>query len=392
MIMSIFDNRLSELRRHIREAEPGEAAHALHEGALLLDIRESGEIAGGSPVGALRVTRGFLEMRVPQIAARLDTPLYVMCASGARSLIAADSLLALGYRNVVSVKGGFGAWRQAGLPSEIPVQLSDTDRQRYARHLTIPEIGDAGQIKLLSAKVLLIGAGGLGSPAALYLAAAGVGTIGLVDDDIVDTSNLQRQVLHTEARVGKKKVESAKEALLARNAKLTVRTHDVRLSAENVEQIFTGYDVVVDGTDNFATRYLINDACVKLGLPNVHAAVFRFEGYLTVYSPHKHSGPCYRCSYPNPPPADLAPSCADAGVLGVLPGVIGLLQAVETLKIVLDIGQVLLGRVLSYDALKGEFSEFETERDPHCSICSVPQASIRYQGIAEVCAAQGAPA
>ena len=390
--MSMVDNRLRELRQRIPEAEPIDVAHAVRQGALLIDIREPSEITGGSPIGAERMVRGFLEMRIAQKAPDTAQPLYVMCASGARSLLAADSLQALGYANVASVKGGFGAWKQFGLPFEVPVQLSEADRQRYARHLTIPEVGDAGQIKLLSSKVLLIGAGGLGSPTAFYLAAAGVGTIGLVDDDVVDQSNLQRQILHTEARVGRKKVESAREALLALNSKITVNLHDVRLSADNVEDIFDDYDVVVDGPDNFATRYLINDACVKLGIPNVHAAVFRFEGYLTVYSPKAHSGPCYRCSYPNPPPAELAPSCADAGVLGVLPGVIGLLQAVETLKIVLGIGQPLLGRVLSYDALKGEFSEYEVEKNPHCGVCGVPQEQIRYQDIAEVCATEGVAA
>jgi molybdopterin/thiamine biosynthesis adenylyltransferase/rhodanese-related sulfurtransferase len=390
--MTVLDERLRELRRTIREMEPGEVLNGLSDGGLLIDIRESDEIAGGSPQGAVRLPRGFLEIRLPQIAQRIDTPLYVLCASGTRSLLAASSLIELGYTSVTSVKGGFGLWRERGLPFEIPLQLTGPDRLRYSRQLKIPEVGDAGQIKLLSSKVLLIGAGGLGSPVAFYLAAAGVGRIGLVDDDVVDHSNLQRQILHTEARVGKKKIESAKEALLALNSTLKVEIYDVRLSIENVDNIFSVYDVVVDGTDNFAARYLINDACVKLGIPNVHAAVFRFEGYLTVFSPKGHTGPCYRCIYPNPPPAEMAPSCADAGVLGVLPGAIGLLQAVETIKILLGIGNPLLGRLLSYDALKAEFSEYYVDRDPRCRVCSVPAEQIEYENIVPVCSALGRPA
>jgi molybdopterin/thiamine biosynthesis adenylyltransferase/rhodanese-related sulfurtransferase len=390
--VSALDHRLEQIRRSVPEADPAEVAHAMRDGLLLVDIREPGEIDGGSPVGALRLGRGFLEIRINQYAPALDTPLCIMCQSGTRSLLAASALQALGYTNVTSLKGGFGAWQKAALPAERPLQLSDADRRRYARHLSIPEVGEAGQLKLMSSKVLLIGAGGLGSPTAFYLAAAGVGTIGLVDDDVVDSSNLQRQILHTEARVGEKKVESARQALLALNSALTVRTYDARLSVENVEQIFAGYDVVVDGTDNFASRYLINDACVKLGIPNVHAAVFRFEGYVTVYSPGRHGGPCYRCDYPNPPPPELAPSCADAGVLGVLPGVIGLLQAVETLKLLLGAGEPLLGRVLSYDALKAGFSEYQSDRNPACPLCSQDPAGIRLGEVAHACAMPGAAA
>jgi molybdopterin/thiamine biosynthesis adenylyltransferase/rhodanese-related sulfurtransferase len=386
--MSMIEQRLSELRRRIDEVEPEAALRAMGEGALLVDIRETGEIAGGSPRGALPVVRGFLEMRIAQLAPAHDTPLLVLCASGARSLLAADSLQAMGYSRVASVKGGFTAWRQRGLAFEIPVQLSDAERRRYARHLSIPEVGEAGQLKLKAAKVLLIGAGGLGSPAALYLAAAGVGTIGLVDDDVVDSSNLQRQIAHTEERVGSRKVDSAKTALLALNAALDVRTHVLRIDAGNVEQTLAGYDIIVDGTDNFAARYLINDACVKLGLPNVHAAIFRFEGYLTVYAPARHGGPCYRCSYPNAPPADLAPSCADAGVLGVLPGVMGVLQAVEAIKLILDIGKPLVGRVLSYDALGAEFSEYEVEPDRACQVCGPDAQEITYHDLGAACAMQ----
>ena len=388
----MIEQRLAELRRRIDEVEPEAALGAMGEGALLVDIREASEIADGSPKGALHVVRGFLEMRIAQLAGERDTPLFILCGSGARSLLAADSLQALGYAKVASVRGGFQAWRQRGLAFEVPVQLSENDRRRYARHLSIPEVGEAGQLKLKAAKVLLVGAGGLGSPAALYLAAAGVGTIGLVDDDVVDSSNLQRQIAHTEERVGMPKVDSARQALLALNATLEVRTHQLRIDAGNVEQVLGGYDVVVDGTDNFSARYLINDACVKLGLPNVHAAIFRFEGYLTVYSPGRHGGPCYRCSYPNPPPAELAPSCADAGVLGVLPGVVGVLQAVEALKLVLGIGAPLVGRVLSYDALQAEFSEYEVEPDPACKVCGTHAQPVEYQDIGAVCALEGSRA
>jgi molybdopterin/thiamine biosynthesis adenylyltransferase/rhodanese-related sulfurtransferase len=385
-------DRLQEIRRSVRELSPPEAAAAAGTGTLMIDIREPDEIEGGSPVGAVRLARGFLEIRIAQHASSLDTPVCVMCQSGTRSLLAAAALQSLGYTDVSSMQGGFAAWKQQGLPFDKPLQLSNADRRRYARHLAIPEVGEAGQLKLLSSKVLLIGAGGLGSPVAFYLAAAGVGTIGLVDDDVVDSSNLQRQILHTESRVGKKKVESAKETLLALNSDLEVDTYEERLNAANVERILTGYDVVVDGTDNFTARYLINDACVKLAIPNVHAAVFRFSGYVTVYSPKRHKSPCYRCDYPNPPPAEMAPSCADAGVLGVLPGVLGLLQAVEALKLIVGIGQPLLGRVLSYDALKGEFSEYHSEMNPDCPVCRKDSAQIRYEEVGQVCGMTGAPA
>ncbi len=383
--MGLLDQRLQELRKIIPEVQPLEAARAMQTGARLIDVREPSETANASPLGALRVPRGFVEMRLPEQVAALDTALYVMCASGVRSLMAAEALKALGYTNVASVQGGFGAWCQAGLTTEVPVQLSVADQARYARHLSIPEVGEAGQIKLLSSKILLVGAGGLGSPAALYLAAAGVGTLGLVDDDVVDTSNLQRQILHTQDRVGVKKVASAQKALLALNPHIQVNTHELRLSAENVEDVFSGYDLVLDGCDNFATRYLINDACVKLGLPNVHAAVFRFEGDITVYSPKVHGGPCYRCNHPNAPPPEFAPNCAQAGVLGVLPGVMGMLQAVEALKIVLDVGKPLVGRVLNFDALKAEFFEFEAEKNSNCKVCGVAPEAIAYQAIEQAC-------
>ena len=270
---------------------------------------------------------------------------------------------------------------------ETPHVLDQQERERYGRHLSVPEVGEEGQARLLESRVLLIGAGGLGSPAAYYLAAAGVGTLGLVDDDVVDRSNLQRQILHTDARVGKLKVDSARETLLALNPSLTIEAHPTRLTADNVEGLFDGYDVIVDGTDNFPTRYLINDACVKLRLPNVHASVYRFDGQATVFWPSRpdEPGPCYRCLYPEPPPPEMAPSCAEAGVLGVLPGVMGLLQAVETIKLLLDIGRPLVGRLLQYDALEQRFTELQLERDPECGYCADGVEFPGYQEIVTSC-------
>jgi molybdopterin/thiamine biosynthesis adenylyltransferase len=296
----------------------------------------------------------------------------VMCASGVRSLLAADNLRELGYETVSSVTGGFNAWKKQGLPVDNPRMLTDAERERYGRHLTIPEVGEAGQVKLLESKVLMVGAGGLGSPAAFYLAAAGVGRLGIVDDDVVDRSNLQRQILHTDDRVGVPKVKSARQTIEALNAAIRVDEHHTRLTSDNVEQLFSGYDLIVDGADNFPTRYLVNDAGVKLGLPVVHGSVFRFEGQVSVFWPGRKGapGPCYRCLYPSPPPPELAPSCAEAGVLGVLPGVVGLLQAVETIKVLLGIGDPLVGRLLQYDALESRFTRLRLEPDPHCEYCA----------------------
>jgi sulfur-carrier protein adenylyltransferase/sulfurtransferase len=377
--------RLSQLREHVPEISPGEVAARLAAGGLLIDIREEDECAAGMPLAALRIARGMLELQIAQHAPSTETPLCVMCAGGTRSLLAADALMALGYGNVASVAGGFTAWQQQKLPVRLPRLLSSEEKSRYGRHLKIPEVGEAGQVRLLQSRVLMIGAGGLGSPAAYYLAAAGVGTLGIVDDDVVDRSNLQRQILHTDASVGRKKVDSARATLAALNPQVQLHTHDLRLNAANVEALFTGYDLVVDGTDNFSTRYLINDACVKLGIPNVHGAIFRFEGYVTVYS-QRHHGPCYRCSFPKAPPAELAPSCAEAGVLGVLPGVIGTLQAVEAIKLLLGIGRPLVGRVLSYDALAPEFTEHDSVKDPDCPVCGERAAPVTLRDEAEVCA------
>jgi len=385
--MKAKDRRLAELRSVISEITPEEAQRRREQGAILIDVREPDEVAQGSPQGATRIVRGFLELKIEDEVPDLHRPLLTLCAGGVRSLLAADNLLKLGYHDVTSVAGGFNAWKRASLPVETPRILDPQERERYGRHLSVPEIAEEGQVRLLESRVLLIGAGGLGSPAAFYLAAAGVGTLGLVDDDVVDRSNLQRQILHTDARVGKLKVDSAREALLALNPSLTIDAHPTRLTAENVESLFNGYDVIVDGTDNFPTRYLINDACVKLRLPNVHASVYRFDGQATVFWPSRpdEPGPCYRCLYPEPPPPEMAPSCAEAGVLGVLPGVMGLLQAVETLKLLLGIGRPLVGRLLQYDALEQRFTELQLERDPECGYCADGVEFPGYQDIVTPC-------
>jgi molybdopterin/thiamine biosynthesis adenylyltransferase/rhodanese-related sulfurtransferase len=332
----------------------------------VLDVREADESAEGRIPGATLLPRGFLESRVESLVPK-EAHVVVYCQSGDRSALAARSLAELGYAKVHSLAGGFGRWSDAGFPSERPALLRTEQKARYRRHLTLPEVGEAGQAKLLAAKVLILGAGGLGSPAALYLAAAGVGTLGIVDSDVVDASNLQRQILHTTLRTGQPKTESAREALTALNPDVRVVGFQERLTADNVERILEGFDVVLDGGDNFPTRYLLNDACVLMGKPLVHGSVFRFEGQLTTILPRQ--GPCYRCLYPAPPPPELAPSCAEAGVLGVLPGVIGLLQATEALKLLLGVGAPLVGRLLTYDALAGRFRELQLRRDPHCTAC-----------------------
>jgi sulfur-carrier protein adenylyltransferase/sulfurtransferase len=386
--MKAKDQRITELRATIGEVTPGEALTLQARGAALIDVREADEIAQGSPPGAYRLGRGFLEVRIEDSVPDLERTVVTMCNSGVRSLFAAEELQRLGYRHVHSMSGGFTRWKNEGLPFETPRRLDPHARERYARHLMMPEVGEAGQLKLADSKVLLIGAGGLGSPAAYYLAAAGVGTIGIVDHDTVDRTNLQRQILHTESRVGMSKVASARQALEALNPAIEVQGFETRLDSSNVEDIFSGFDVILDGSDNFPTRYLVNDACVKLGKPNVHGSVYRFEGQATVFWPAspKMRGPCYRCLYPEPPPPDMAPSCAEAGVLGVLPGVIGLLEAVETLKLLLDIGDPLVGRLLVYDALKARFSELALKRDPSCRYCGDTAQPIRYVDYEQFCA------
>jgi len=370
--MKAKDQRLADLKASIPEVSPREAAELQQKGAVLIDVREPDEIAQGSPPGAHRIVRGFLELRVEDIAPDPSKSVLVMCAGGVRSLFAAEGLRLLGYRDVRSIAGGFNRWKQDGLPVEVPRSLSERDRERYARHLLMPEVGEKGQQKLLDSKVLLIGAGGLGSPAALYLGAAGVGKLGIVDMDVVERSNLQRQILHTDERTGTSKVASARATLQALNPGIEVQGFEARLDASNVDAIFPGWDVVLDGSDNFATRYLVNDACVKHAIPNVHGSIYRFEGQVSVFWPAypARRGPCYRCLYPEPPPPELAPSCAEAGVLGVLPGVVGTMEAVETIKILLGIGDPLVGRLLHYDALRQRFTELALGPDPACKYCA----------------------
>ena len=370
---------LREARSEIREITPAEAdALRRRGGVALVDVREASEWDQGHLPGARHVSKGYLEQEIEAAVPDRATPVILYCAGGIRSLFAAKTLRGMGYGDVVSMNGGFEAWKSQGLAWTQPVRLTDAQKQRYSRHLLIPEVGSTGQAKLLSSKVLLIGAGGLGSPAALYLAAAGVGTIGLIDFDVVDLSNLQRQVLHTNDRVGEKKVESARKTINALNPDVTVVGHDDMLVAANVERIIAGYDVVVDGTDTFETRYILNDAAVLAGIPVVHASVFRFEGQLTTFVPYE--GPCYRCLYPAPPPPELAPGCSVAGVLGVVPGIMGLLQANEVLKILLRIGMTLAGRLLLFDALETEFTELRLRRDPACPVCSDAAVAAREAG------------
>jgi molybdopterin/thiamine biosynthesis adenylyltransferase/rhodanese-related sulfurtransferase len=365
--MPNYQEILEQKRAGVREVDARESARLHEHGAVLVDIREQDEVDQGIIPGAVHIPRGFLEMRIEEAVRDHDTPVIVYCAGGVRSIFGAETLSELGYRDVSSMAGGFSGWKSSGLPWRIPQTLTPDQRRRYSRHLLIPEVGEEGQRKLLDAKVLLVGAGGLGSPAALYLAAAGVGTLGIVDADIVDDSNLQRQVVHTTDRVGMPKVESARVAVEALNPDVNVVMHETRLDQSNVLDIFAGYDVILDGTDNFATRYLINDACVLLRKPNAHGSIFRFEGQATTFIPYE--GPCYRCLFPTPPPPELAPSCAEAGVLGLLPGTIGIIQATETAKLILGVGEPLVGRLLTYDALEMEFRELRLSRDANCPMC-----------------------
>ena len=360
--MSTFRELLAAAMAEITEVDVAAAAALLDSGAVLVDVREPDETTGGSAPDALLIPRGMLELNVE---AKLTNPaetVVVMCAGGTRSALAAKTLQDMGYTSVVSVAGGFNAWKDAGLPLGADDSLSMEQRTRYGRHLNLPEVGEAGQKKLLGAKVLLVGAGGLGSPAALYLAAAGVGTLGIVDMDVVDASNLQRQVIHNLDRVGQKKVDSAADTIRRLNPDVDVRAHDVRLDASNVVELISGYDVVVDGADNFPARYVLNDASVKLGIPVVHGSIFRFEGQVSVFDPTR--GPTYRDMLPEPPPPELAPSCAVAGVLGVLPGIIGSIQAIEAIKLLLDLGDPLIGRLLIFDALDMSFSEYSLDVNP----------------------------
>ncbi len=357
---------LNQAKAEISEVE-GPEVEALLGSVTLLDVREPDEFDQGTIPGAVHLPRGHLEFQVEGKLPDKAAPVVVYCAGGVRSAFAAKTLQDLGYRDVVSLVGGFNRWKDDGRPWETPKVLTPEQRNRYQRHLLLPEVGERGQLKLLSSKVLLLGAGGLGSPAALYLAAAGVGTLGIIDMDVVDASNLQRQILHNLDRIGDRKVDSAKKTLTAMNPDIDVVTYDVRLGADNVLDILDGYDLIVDGTDNFPTRYLVNDAALLKHIPVVHGSIFRFEGQVTVFEPYV--GPCYRCFVPEPPPAELAPSCSEAGVLGVLPGIIGSVQAIEAIKMLLRLGDPLVGRLLAYDALEGSFRTFKMRRDPACPAC-----------------------
>ncbi len=351
---------------------------------VLVDVREKHEWNEGYIPGAIHVPRGFLELQIEEAVPDKSKTVVLYCAGGVRSLIAGSTLQQMGYKDVVSMSGGFGQWKGSGYGFAQPRVMTEAQAKRYSRHLLIPEVGEAGQFKLLDSRVLLIGAGGLGSPAAYYLAAAGVGTLGIIDADVVDESNLQRQILHNTKRVGQYKAESARETIEALNPDIKVVTYIERLDETNVRRIIADYDVILDGTDNFPTRYLLNDAAILENKPVVHGSVFRFEGQLTVFKPHE--GPCYRCLYPEPPPPALAPSCAEAGVLGVLPGIIGLLQATETIKLLLGIGDPLVGRLMTYDALVGEFNELRLFRDPKCPACGENAHPEDLPTYAEVCA------
>ncbi len=385
--MGFKEEAIRKARAEIPEVAPEEVRQIAGNGksVVVVDVREADEFRGGHLPGAIHVPRGFLELQAEAKLPDRSSDLVVYCAGGIRSLLAATTLKSMGYQRVRSMAGGFARWKQNGHPFDVPQFLSDRDRERYARHITIDEVGEAGQIKLLKSKVLCVGAGGLGSPAAYYLAAAGVGTLGIVDYDVVDRTNLQRQILHTDGRVGKLKSESAKETLLSLNPDINVVAVNERLTSENVDAIFKDYDVILDGCDNFPTRYLVNDACVKHRKPNVHGSIYRFEGQATVFWPGR--GPCYRCLYPAPPPPEMAPSCAEAGVLGVLPGVIGVLEAIEVVKIILGKGDLLVGRLLTYDALEARFRELKLRRNPDCAYCGEGRAFpgyIDYQGFCGV--------
>ncbi|MDP7125868.1 MAG: molybdopterin-synthase adenylyltransferase MoeB [Acidimicrobiales bacterium] len=350
----------------VSETDPAGAEALLAEGHLLLDVREPDEYEQGAIPGSIHIPRGNLESGIENRVTDRDQPIVVMCAGGVRSAFAADTLGQLGYTDVVSMDGGFNRWKDEGRSWSAPRTLAPDQRNRYQRHLSLPEVGEEGQLKLLDAKVLLLGAGGLGSPAALYLTAAGVGTIGIIDMDVVDESNLQRQILHNVDRVGDRKVDSAKKTLTALNPDVNVVTYDARLGADNIMEILAGYDVVVDGADNFPSRYLLNDASVKLGIPVVHGSIFRFEGQVTVFDPRE--GVTYRDMLPEAPPAEFAPSCAEAGVLGVLPGIVGSIQALEAIKLILGLGDGLSGRLVAFDAMDMSFREYRLQRDPDLEV------------------------
>ena len=362
----IRETNVEAVKKVVKERQ-GKAGDGNGLGPVLIDVREKDEWMEGFIPGAQWIPRGFLELRIEDKVPEKDAAVVLYCAGGTRSALAARSLADLGYTNVASLEGGFSAWKRAGLDFERPFVMTQDQNIRYARHTMLPEVGQDGQIKLLKSKVLCLGAGGLGSPASYYLAAAGVGTLGMIDDDVVDASNLQRQILHATDRIGMPKVESAARTLTGLNPDVKVNQYKARLTSENVMDILSQYDVIVDGVDNFPTRYLLNDASLKLRKPVVHASIYRFEGQMTSFIPGQ--GPCYRCLYPAPPPPDMAPSCQEAGVLGVLPGVVGILQATEAVKLILGIGKSLAGRLVMFDALATKFRELKLRRDPGCPTC-----------------------
>ncbi len=365
-----FQELMADARKDVPELSAQQVNELLmHNGKshVILDVRESDEWRQGHLEGAVPLPRGFLEIKVETTIPDKETPIIAYCAGGVRSLLAGKILKEMGYQNVTSMTGGYNAWKNGGFNWVQDFQYTPEQLIRYSRHFLLPEVGEDGQAKLLQAKVLMVGAGGLGSPSAYYLAAAGVGTIGIIDNDVVDISNLQRQILHANDRVGMPKVESAKKTLEGLNPDVKVIPYQAKLTSENIMEILKDYDLVVDGCDNFPTRYLVNDACVLMGKPNVHGSIFQFEGQATVFYPGK--GPCYRCLYPEPPPAEMAPSCAEAGVLGVLPGLIGTIEALEAIKLILGKGDTLVGRLLYFNTLTMEINNLKLRRDPNCPLC-----------------------
>lgn len=391
-----YTDLISEVRKRTKQVSLEELKRRLEarEKVTLLDVREKDEWRGGYIPGAVSLPRGFLEIQAEQKLPDKNARIVAYCAGGTRSALAAATLQELGYTNVETANPGFVRWKDLGYPVETPPNLSDSQRERYSRHILLPEVGETGQAKLLQSKVLLLGAGGLGSPALMYLAAAGVGTLGIVDADIVDASNLQRQIVHATSRVGSPKVESAAKFVAELNPDVKVVPYQERLTSANVERIFADYEVIVDGTDNFPTRYLVNDASVWLGKPVVHGSIFRFDGQVTTFISDRAAaklgvtaGPCYRCLYPEPPPPHLAPSCQEAGVLGILCGIVGTVQATEAIKLLLGKGTSLAGRLLTYDSLKMRFRELKLRRDPNCPVCG-PKPTITsyidYEGFCSV--------
>jgi len=383
--MAGFRDLLAQAKSQITEIDTNEAASRIATGGVIvLDVREPDEYEQGALPDALHIPRGHLEAQIEARIVEKTAPVLVYCAGGVRSAFATKTLHELGYTNVVSVAGGFQKWKDEGRPWRTPAVLTAEQRNRYQRHILLPEVGVEGQSKLLSSKVLLLGAGGLGSPAAMYLAAAGIGTIGIVDMDEVDASNLQRQILHNIERIGDRKVESAKKTLQLLNPDVKVVAYDTRLEASNIMDIIAGYDVIVDGADNFPSRYLLNDASIKLGIPVVHGSIFRFEGMVTVFDPK--SGPTYRDMVPEPPPAELAPSCAEAGVLGVLPGIVGSIQALETIKVLLGLGDSLSGRILAIDTTEMTFRTFNLRPDPNNQVTYANRDRIEVRDLEGACA------